>query len=194
MFEINNLLIYSIEGYIYPRSQSMSCGLETPTAPTYLESKKYSLPMDVLKTSLDEYEQHIEWPVTHRVYWKPKLIFQVLNASSIVSMSVIPSNHTEKAILFVQKGILEKGAIGFFAPYLSEEQQEEWNAKPELPHLHQIQNEETIDQSLTGLDQKVFQDIKACLKYFLLDGSTQAIVLTYQNPAGEVCSLGWQKV
>jgi len=194
MFEINNLSFYYIEGCIYPRSQSMSCGLEAPADPPYLESNPNSMPMDVLKTSLDEYEKHIEWPVTHPVYWKPKLIFQVLNASSIVSMSVIPLNYTEKTILFVQKGIREEGTIGFFAPYLSEQQQEEWNAKPELPHLRKIQNEETIDQSLIGLDEKVFQDIKACLKYFLLDRCTHAIVLTYQNPAGEFCSLGWQKV
>jgi hypothetical protein len=193
MFELGGLLIYSIQGCIFPSSHSISCGLEVSSAPPSLESVTQCAPLDDLKTSLDQYEELTNLPLTHPLYWKPKLILQVLNAPSVVSVSFIPLNRADSSVLFIQKGIVEKGITGFFAPYLTEEQQEQWNATTELPNIHPIQNEDSIDQSLTGLEQEVFQEIKDCLKYFLLDSCTQAIALTYETAAG-ICSRSWIKV
>ncbi len=193
MFEISNLSIYSIEGCIFPISQSPSCGSEAQAALPSLTSVTQLARLDDLKASLDQYEELTNLPVTDPLYWKPKLILQVLNAPSVVSVSFIPLNCAGNSILFIQKEIIEKGITGFFAPYLPEEQQEEWNATPELPNIHLIQNEDSIDQSLTGLEQEVFQEIKDCLKYFLLDSCTHAIALTYETAAG-ICSRSWIKV
>ncbi len=184
----------SIIGRIYPKPQNGPCRLERPTQPV-LFCEKQVYPLEDLQGALDHYEEYTNRLKTDPTFWNLKLILYVLNAPSIISMSVIPCDGTEKASLFIQKGEMVDGRVGFFAPYLlSRQEQEKWKAEPQLPNPYKIHNDETIEQSLAGVDEENCVDLRDCLECFLIDRSTIAVALTYKTPAGDISSRCWLKV
>ena len=95
-------------------------------------------------------------------------------------------------MLFIQKQDDESGVIGFVNPYLTENQQIEWNAVSRFSACCVIRDEMSLLHSIRDLQGPVHEEIAISLRYFLQDKTTTGLGITYSF-AGLPITRGWVK-
>ncbi len=171
---------FIISGQLSPQNLPQSCGLETKMPDSPFLVLKDTKELEHLEKTLALYEKFVSQDDPN--FWRKRLIIAMGVSPHIISMSLVPSKQDEPATLFIQKKEEDEEVVGFFLPYLL--------ICKDIPR---ITDEESLTQSLEGLDESVCGEILQCLTYFLHDPKTASLALTYQGQEGACTTCCWTK-
>lgn len=172
-----------IQGVIRPTTSS--CDMERSCPSPCLERIKVTVNKQQLELDLQQKEAS-----ENPDFWKQRIMLHAASVHPIFSVTFIPHDLSKQTILFVQKRVAP--LKGFVAPYLSEKKHAKWGAQP--PSVtHQIQDRKSMQQSIQGVNSHIYGDIETCLEYFLQDGSTAAMGITYLEFSGKYVTHAWVK-
>lgn len=165
------------------------CSLQKSCDSYVLEQNRMSCPLDLLKNT----QIKLKNPDSNQddVFWKVRTIVGVGVSDAIVSVTFVPSIWKDTQDLFIQKN--DEAPIGFVAPYLSEEQQKQWNASTCFSTYDIVTDLESIESSISGYEGTLYDHLKECLTCFINDKTTHAIGITFIGPDEQVISHGWIK-
>ncbi len=190
MIKASDLFTTMVSGTIEPMpTVPMSCSMESRAVSPSLRSDTKTTDMNVLIHLRDRWEEVQRNNVPY--FWKQRLIVEASTSHRILSITFIPKDPRQSSLLFMQKG--EGGAVGFVAPYLSSQDQQKWQAKPEFPACDLICNEETLLQTIQRFDEELRKQLETCLKYFLNDNTSTVLGITYKDNSGQWTTHGWRK-
>lgn len=180
-----------IDGILCPIEYTRNC--ERSAFPVHLEPTIWYGTDDIDDRCIGPMVQQLHLDDAN--FWKNRTVAYMLAASHVVSISFIPSEGTEREVLFVQKEDLVKKTIGFVAPYLNNTQQMKIGAIPQLPKHYRVTSEDEIDQTLSGIrSPSIIHELKSILVNFLLDSKTSQVAITYQDDLKQIFTSGWTKI
>ncbi len=182
--------IYGME-IKWPETLPVNCGLEEPYG-TFFSGKteEYTALLESLRTVKDNFESLCP---PDALFWKRRLIVQVLLSPHITSISFIPYSLSSSTALFFQKIDQIEKTVGFVAPYLPEEEREIWEAESEFSICCRVSDKASAEKTIKWLEGSLHDEIKTCLRYFLKDKTSSAMGLTFMGPDQTYISCGWIK-
>ncbi len=188
-----SISVLTIEGILEPESYSVGCSQESEShqQPAQMFQNTCDYPIDDCLSIKNNFKMNFDR--ADPMFWKQRVIFHMMASPIIVSMSFIPFSGIKCQILFLQKINLLPKIRGFVAPYLSEEDQKKLCATATVPVCHKVHDENSIDDSLVGLDL-CSEELRPILRYFLKDPATAFLGITFLGYGGRLILHGWLKV
>lgn len=168
------------------------CGMEQPYSLTCPEvtTKILNFDRERLKEVRDNFQNRFS---RSPEFWKIRIITHLAAAPQFFSATFIPFDLTATQTWFVQKNRLEPPYNGFFAPFLSKQQQTEFGCIDNTDPFSIISSEDEIVDSIQNIESTVYSDTLTLLSYFLQDSLTGLIGLTYLNYYGKQTTRFWCK-
>lgn len=172
-----------------PPKINLPCGIES----SYPKTQVY---LEVNTQQLTESWQELKDQLNKTDFWKMRIISHLAVSPLFHSVTFIPFDFNTPQTWFVQKGEEHEPFKGFFAPFLTEEQQIHLKLKCiEKPDQMQIiKNAEELQLSIQNLENELRWDAFILLSYFFQDPLIYGVSFTYALKDGRTATGFWCKM